>query len=309
MSKDYYTILGLDRSASEIDIKKAYRTLALKWHPQVNDSNIIDTTKQFEQLSEAYAVLSNNDTRAVFDVHGEEGLKTGVPDGKGGFFGGWRNRKTGEEIFTAFFGTTGPFQATHVQSLFVNTSERSLAPKPPPIKKILYLTLEEIYGGKTLYLKVNRRRLNNSRTSTRDQETTLKVVVKPGTPSGTLFTFENHGHQEPGSSRSGDVIFEIRDAPHPYFRRENDTLVYTHKIFVSDALAGTSVPMRTLDDRVVNIAVTEVVFPGFTKLFVGQGMPLLQGGKGDLRIDFKLEFPEKVSLETGQRLKTLLPAH
>ena len=72
----------------------------------------------------------------------------------------------------------------------------------------------------------------NSTRTTRDVETVIKLVVKPGTPSGTLFRFEGHGHEEPGCTEIGDVVFEVKDAPHPYFRREHDNLIYTHRIFI-----------------------------------------------------------------------------
>uniref|UniRef100_A0A452ZW98 J domain-containing protein n=1 Tax=Aegilops tauschii subsp. strangulata TaxID=200361 RepID=A0A452ZW98_AEGTS len=127
MGLDYYKILGVDKAASDDDLKKAYRKLAMKWHPDKNPTNKKEAESKFKQISEAYEVLSDSQKRAVYDQYGEEGLKGQVPPpGAGGGAGGpagatffstgadgptaFRfNPRNAEDIFAEFFGSSSPF--------------------------------------------------------------------------------------------------------------------------------------------------------------------------------------------------------
>eukprot|EP00204_Picochlorum_oklahomense_P003072 CAMPEP_0118803434 /NCGR_PEP_ID=MMETSP1161-20130426/17151_1 /TAXON_ID=249345 /ORGANISM="Picochlorum oklahomensis, Strain CCMP2329" /LENGTH=104 /DNA_ID=CAMNT_0006731947 /DNA_START=111 /DNA_END=422 /DNA_ORIENTATION=- len=94
MGADYYGILGVGKTATDAELKKAYRKLAVKWHPDKNPDNQEEATKKFKEISEAYDVLSDPEKREIYDTYGEEGLKSGVPPGggqngmPGGFAGG-----------------------------------------------------------------------------------------------------------------------------------------------------------------------------------------------------------------------------
>ncbi len=97
MGKDYYAVLGVAKSATEEEIKKAYKKQALKWHPDRNPNNKTQAEEKFKELAEAYEVLSDKQKREIFDQYGEEGLKAGPPpqgpEGMGGMpggFGGFR---------------------------------------------------------------------------------------------------------------------------------------------------------------------------------------------------------------------------
>uniref|UniRef100_A0A0D9WJP7 J domain-containing protein n=1 Tax=Leersia perrieri TaxID=77586 RepID=A0A0D9WJP7_9ORYZ len=117
MGLDYYKILGVDKAASDDDLKKAYRKLAMKWHPDKNPNNKKEAENKFKQISEAYEVLSDPQKRAVYDQYGEEGLKGQVPPPGATFFstGGdgpnvFRfNPRNAEDIFAEFFGSSSPF--------------------------------------------------------------------------------------------------------------------------------------------------------------------------------------------------------
>uniref|UniRef100_A0A673JJF0 DnaJ homolog subfamily B member 6-like n=1 Tax=Sinocyclocheilus rhinocerous TaxID=307959 RepID=A0A673JJF0_9TELE len=112
MDDDYYVILGVQRNSSPDDIKKAYRKLALKWHPDKNPDNKEEAEKKFKQLSEAYEVLSDANKRNLYDRYGKEGLTPGGGGGRGHFnndhFGGFTFRNP-EDVFREFFGGQDPF--------------------------------------------------------------------------------------------------------------------------------------------------------------------------------------------------------
>ncbi len=87
MSSDqinYYEVLEVAKNASDADIKKAYRRLAMKWHPDKNPDNSEEAAKKFQEIGEAYDVLSDMEKRAIYDRYGYDGLKNGVPNGEGG---------------------------------------------------------------------------------------------------------------------------------------------------------------------------------------------------------------------------------
>ena len=116
---DYYKVLGVARDATDAELKKAYRKLAVKWHPDKNPNNQEEATKKFKEISEAYDVLSDSEKKEIYDTYGEEGLKGGIPTGKagaGGFPGGGPNGAyhgmdddMARHIFENLFGGGGGF--------------------------------------------------------------------------------------------------------------------------------------------------------------------------------------------------------
>lgn len=258
----------------------------------------------------------------MFDLYGENGLKNdGVPDGNRGFL-----KETGEATFNSFFGTSEPFQAEEIENRFLSTNDTGRAPKPDCIKveciqrqqknyvmivlhpqQILYLTLEELFSGCVRRVHVERRVLNSDGMSTRVERFPISVGVAPGTPSGTRLLFAGKGHQDVASTDRGDVEFEIEEIPHPKFRRQADTLVYSEKIYISEALAGKNVSIELLNGRKLSLPITTIVYPGFIQVVKGHGMPSGGGRHGDLHIHFDIEFPPSLSADVKGRLKTLLP--
>nr|XP_046227413.1 dnaJ homolog subfamily B member 6b isoform X3 [Scatophagus argus] len=110
---EYYQILGVQKNATPEDIKKAYRKLALKWHPDKNPDNKEEAERRFKELSEAYEVLSDENKRSIYDRYGKEGLSGGGGGGGGGHFdhfgGGGFTFRNPEDVFREFFGGRDPF--------------------------------------------------------------------------------------------------------------------------------------------------------------------------------------------------------
>ncbi|CAI0385329.1 unnamed protein product, partial [Linum tenue] len=140
MGVDYYKILQVDRNASDDDLKKAYRKLAMKWHPDKNPNNKKDAEARFKQISEAYEVLSDSQKRAVYDQYGEEGLKGGMGGGRGTRF---PSAFFGDNIFGSY-GEGG------------GSMHQSAPRKAAPIENNLHCSLEELYKGTTKKMKISR---------------------------------------------------------------------------------------------------------------------------------------------------------
>ena len=236
-------------------------------------------------------------------------------------------------LFDSVFGTLSPFSA-----LFSYNTSDALAATPAPTKPAtqeikLYLSLEETYRGCTKKIKVARKRLttpttpptsNTNPTPTQPSftvdERLLSVTVLPGYPANTRITFPNEGDQHPTAHPPlyGDIAFLVTDRPHPLYRRINAAdLLYTHRLSLRDALCGSVVELRVLDERAVCVALSEVCRPGGRKVVKGEGMPRMAGGgkggesgggggRGDLLIEYEVEFPDQLTLGQKEGIRQLL---
>lgn len=267
--KDYYQILGIPRNASDEDIKKAYRKLALKYHPDKNKAS--GAEEKFKEVAEAYEVLSDKKKKDIYDKYGEEGLKSSGPAGgnAGGHGGTYTYQFHGDPraTFAQFFGTSSPFQAFfdigggsrmfggfdddmevddiglggirgapggafRSQSFNVHGSPTKTKGRDqdPPIEHDLYVTLEEINKGCTKKMKISRRVLQPDG-SLKKEEKVLTINIKPGWKAGTKITFQKEGDQT-RNKIPADIVFIIRDKPHSLFKREGSDIRYTAKILL-----------------------------------------------------------------------------
>eukprot|EP01137_Pigoraptor_chileana_P033474 Opistho-2@24399 len=223
MGKDYYRTLGLNRGATEDDVKKAYRKLALKYHPEKNKA--AEAEQLFDEIAEAYDVLSDAEHRAIFDQYGEEGLKNGVPIGPNGeFTGAYTFHGNAHQIFKEFFGGNNPFADFFPADKgfgfgFGGTSDhnglggRNRAQQDAPIEKDLFLTLEELFHGCTKKMKISRRVMNDDGHSTSVKDKVLTINVKRGWKPNTRVTFPKEGDQGPNNVPA-DIVFIVKEKPH-----------------------------------------------------------------------------------------------
>lgn len=351
MGKDYYKILGVSKDASEDDLKKAYRKMALKYHPDKNKSP--GAEEKFKEIAEAYDVLSDPKKREIFDKYGEEGLKGGVPGGGGsggGFSGGqggtYHYTFTGDphETFRMFFGEDNPFGGFFGMgggprggnmfhfggsggddqmdvdddpfAQFGRGPSTSFGRAPmsrrkhqdPAVVKDLQVSLEEVLNGTTKKLKITRKVLNPDGRSTRVEDKILQIDVKPGWKSGTKITFPKEGDQTPHNIPA-DIVFVIKDKPHPTFTRDGQDLHYKAKISLRDALCGTTINIPTLGGRKIPLNLTDVIKPGSQRRIQGEGLPFAKQPtrKGDLVIEFDIRFPEKIPPGARDILKDCIP--
>ncbi|KAF5294859.1 hypothetical protein FQA39_LY00343 [Lamprigera yunnana] len=356
MGKDYYKTLGINNDASDDDIKKAYRKLALKYHPDKNKSP--DAEEKFKEVAEAYEVLSDKKKRDIYDMHGEEGLKGGVPGGTGGPGGPdsfyYTFHGDPRATFAQFFGSASPFQAffdmgsgpNRMGNLFGfqdddmdvdpfaslgvgptraggpggafrshsfnfhNSPNRSKDKvQDAPIEHDLYVSLEDITKGCTKKMKISRRVLQPDG-STRKEDKVLTINIKPGWKAGTKITFQREGDQ--GRNKiPADIVFIIRDKPHPHFRREGSDIRYTAKLSLKQALCGCNVSVPTMtNDKVLPLHFTnEIIKPNMVKRIQGYGLPLPKepSRRGDLIVNFEIRFPEHLSQSAQDILYDTLP--
>ncbi|CAM9824738.1 unnamed protein product [Ectocarpus fasciculatus] len=286
---DYYETLGVQRAASDAEIKKAYRKLAMKWHPDKNKDNTTEASKIFQNIGEAYDVLSDKKNRAIYDQYGAEGLREGVAGKDGRKPEGYTYKQNGQEIFEGFFGTHNPFVDFGFGDTmpFASRLKKQGPRKPSPVTRDLACSLEELYNGCTKAFK----RLNEAG-ELAEASTQLTVAVKPGWKKGTKITFPGEGDEGAGVLPA-DVVLVVAERPHEYFSREGNDLIYTSMLSLADALTDCIIEVPTLDGRVLRLPCPEVVSPGYERRLEGEGMPISKnpGSRGDLLIRFKLVFP------------------
>lgn len=334
---DYYKVLGVPRDATDAQLKKAYRKLALKWHPDKNQDNREAASEKFKEIGEAYAVLSDKKKRAVYNQYGAEGLKGGIPSGgragagvpPGSFH---FSDQAASDIFQQFFGTNNPFEAfgggrSRMGGMpgfggmgglggmfgggFGDMGAGAGMSKGPvkgeTVKTQLLCTLEELYRGCSKRLKVTRKRLNADGRSTRMDEKILEINVKPGWKPGTTITFPNEG-DEGANKRPSDLAFVIGEKSHPRFSREGNNLVHRARVTLAQALTDCTISVKTLDNRTLSIPCNEIIKPGSSKRIRGEGMPISKspGSKGDLILRFDISFPDYLSEGKKKQLSEIL---
>merc|ERR1711894_816047 len=279
------------------DVKKAYRKLSLKFHPEKNPNDQIAAEK-FKQIAEANDILSDPRKRATYDQFGEEGLKNGVPSGtaeSGAWTNGYTFHGNAEKVFRDFFGGDNPFQEFYdrvdgdMHMSFGGLTGRGAKKQDPPIERDLYLSLEEVFHGCTKKMKISRRVMNEDGHTSSIRDKILTITVKKGWKPGTKITFPQEGDQGPNNVPA-DIVFIVKDKPHPRFKREASNLIHT------------------ADERILHIPINDIVKPGYKKVVPGEGMPLVVApcDKGDLIIEFDIEFPASLTPDKKDHVRRAL---
>jgi len=171
----------------------------------------------------------------------------------------------------------------------------------------VYCSLEELFAGCKKRQKVARRRVNADGKTVRTEDTVVAVDIKSGWKAGTRITYQGDGNEAVGMQTS-DLVLTVREKPHPRFSRRDNDLVFVATVTLVEALCGTTLSIGTLDGRTLAIAVNQIVHPGFTQRVVGEGMPWARDPtkRGDLLIDFQIDFPKVLTPQQKQALAKIL---
>ncbi|MCB0634073.1 MAG: J domain-containing protein [Saprospiraceae bacterium] len=302
--KDYYKILGVDKQASDKDIKKAYRKLATKYHPDKNPDNKAAEDK-FKEITEAYEVLSDPEKRKKYEQLGanweafqQSGFdpsqyQQGSPFGRGAgghtfvfegdpseFFGGG-----GSSFFETFFGGhngSDPFEAFMHQRRGGGGRRANTAYAGQDLQAELEITLKEAYQG-------------SSRTFTLNGQN-LRIKIKPGAYDGQKLRLKGKGNPGVNGGPAGDLYIVLKVIPQADLQRDGDNLVYEKEIDLYTAVLGGQLSIPTMSGQ-VNMRIPEGTNPGATLRLKGKGMP--KSGKhdqyGDLLVKIKVQMPKNLS--------------
>jgi curved DNA-binding protein len=305
---EYYQILGVAKTATADEIKKAYRKLAIKYHPDKNPDNKLAEEK-FKEVSEAYAVLSDPEKRQQYDTVGSTDF---------------RQRYSQEDIFRNSdindilrqFGFGGGFNtnsfrtgggASSFGNIFNQTGQRgggcggggcgSQAVQGQDITYEMIVSLEDVLRGgeKTISLRQHNGTTQN-----------VSVKIPKGIESGKRLRLSGKGGASPSGGPAGDLYLKVQVAEHPVFQRVEDDLVVEHSIPFSQACLGTTLEVTTLDGKKFNVKVPAGVQREAKLRIKGHGLPAGPiGHRGDLLVKIAVSVPKTLTPEQEAAVKAL----
>jgi curved DNA-binding protein len=311
--RDYYEVLGVKKTATEEEIKKAYRKLAMKHHPDRNPGNK-QAEERFKEINEAYAVLSDKGKRQQYDQIGPSGFRQrysqedifrgfdindlfkdlgfSTNDVFGRIFGGGgRGPKVRYGDVNDLFGQRGgtAYDYDDMFSGGASQGEGPMAEKGQDVHSELNLTfMEAALGGE-----------KKVRFSKGGKVEEVAVKIPPGIESGKRLRLAGKGRDGAGGRPPGDLYLKVNVAEHPLFKREGSDITVDREIKISEALLGTTIEVPTLDGS-KHIKVPPGTQSNSRIRLKNFGLPRLQGGgKGDEYVRILLRYPK--SLNEKQR--------
>jgi curved DNA-binding protein len=296
--KDYYKILGVPRDASDEEIKKAFRSLARKYHPDVA-KNKKAAEEKFKEINEAHEVLGDLENRRKYDELGAR-WKEGPPgwDSQSGRSPGgeqpfeFRFDGTGfSDFFEQFFGRGGRFGGFGDFRRSETDSSTSFARRGGDIESDILVTLEEALKGSLRTVSLQRINPRTGQTTTQ----TLKVRIPAGVREGQVIRVAGMGEDGIGQGGSGDLYLRVRLAAHPDFKVRGADLYYTLDVAPWEPVLGTKVIVPTLKSR-VSVHIKPGTNNGQQLRLRGHGLPKGQAGQnGDLYVVINVQLPEQVT--------------
>lgn len=289
---DYYKALGVDRNASEKDIRKAYRRLARQYHPDVNPGDP-KAEEKFKEINEAYQVLSDQDKRQKYDQLGSSYQQWQNMGGQpGGFnWGDWVNRQQQPggyrvEFTEADMGGGDAFSDFFRNIFGGNMGERQRRARQPitgqDLEVVAQITLEEVYHGTERTVQIGDRQLN--------------VKIPRGAQEGTRVRLRGQGEPGYAGGQAGNLYVIVNELEHPIYKREGDDLHMDLKIPLYTAVLGGDVQIQTLSGE-VSLRVQPGTQSGQIIRLRGKGMPKLRqpNSFGDLYAHILIQVPTNLS--------------
>jgi curved DNA-binding protein len=285
---DYYKILGVNKTASEKEIKKAYRKLAMKYHPDhtKGDKKAEET---FKKISEAYAVLSDKEKRQQYDTFGSAGFQQRYSQedifkgfdfesilnelfgGSGRFSGGGRGMRFS-------FDGGGPFDSYQRQ--------QQAHPKGSDLEYELPLTLEEVVAGTQKIVSFQHKG--------RSEKITVKIPK--GMVSGKKLRIAGKGEPSPYGGPAGDLYIKSKVLDHPVYDVQTQDLYINRDIKLSEAILGTNISVPTLSGKELKLKIPAGTKHKTKMRLSGHGLPHMHGkGQGDLYVQINVKIPKRLT--------------
>lgn len=328
-NKRLYNVLNVNKGCSEEEIKKAYRKLALKYHPDRNKNNKEESERKFKEIGEAYEILGDAKKRQRYDQFGEHSLNN---DGGGG--------GSPFDIFEQMFGRSGghPFgdmfghqqqtsRKAPAKQIMVVLSyqeimngvkkpisfQRTVIDKSKPIKKC------QTCGGRGQISRVVRMGPMIKQTTTTcpacrgvgkmasiiKETCNISVTIPRGIKKGDRLVLGNQGDQDVRADVAGDVVIVFDEKPQNGMKRKGDNLVIQKYIHLAESLLGFEFEFQHPRGKTITIASDGIIDPQHPYCVSQEGFPNKQSNKaGDLVVEFKVVYPTTVDTETIEKLKT-----
>jgi len=320
--EDLYKILGVNENASHDEIKKAYRGLSLKYHPDRNPAP--EATEKFKQINQAYEVLGDEQKRKQYEMerqnpfmgHGMHGMHTAPNMGEmdhilkaffGGmpFMGGMGGMGGMDELNgmgrMPGFPPGAQFHVFH-NGMPVNIGKQFQ--KPSPINKTVTIDIEQVYNGATIPVDIERW-INDNGTKIFEKET-LYVSIPKGIDENEIILLKDKGNIV-GEHCKGDIKIFIKITNSTDIKRNGLDLLYDKNISLKEALCGFTFEIKFINGKMytLNNNSGNIITPEYRKIVPNMGLTR-EGHTGNLIVIFHIEFPEKLTTEQMKKLAEIL---
>ena len=276
---DYYKILGVPKTATEEDIKKAYRKLARKLHPDLNP-NDKEAHRKFQQINEANEVLSDPEKRKKYDQYGEnwEHAEEFEKARQSGARTGGQQHRYDENSFSDF----GEGQYSDFFEQMFGSGARSTKFRGQDYQAELHLSLRDAAKTHSQTLTVN--------------DKNIRITIPAGVEDGQVIRLKNHGAPGANGGPSGDLYITFRISPDPVFKRVGNDLFISLNLDLYTAVLGGEVMVDTLDGK-IKLKVKPETQNGTKSRLKGKGFPVYkkEGQSGDLFVTYNVLIPEKLT--------------
>lgn len=273
---DYYATLGLKRNASDAEIKKAYRSLAMKYHPDRGGDE-----KRFKEISQAYEFLSDPAKKQIIDMGGDPNSQPGM----GGF---------GQSPFEFHF------NSANINDLFGNFGFGGFGRQPMKRNRTLNVNveidLEDVLTGKDISAEI----------SIPGKNKLITIQIPPGIEHGQQIRYEGMGDDSIQGLRPGDLLVNVYVRHHNMFRREGTSLIVDKEISVWEAMLGTTLEIQTLDNKTLSISIPRGTQPETVLSCKGEGLPNMRTRqRGNLLLKIKVVVPKNLSNNLIQKISEI----
>lgn len=263
---DYYSLLGVKRTATQDEIKKAYRSLAMKHHPDRGGDE-----KKFKEITQAYEVLSDPAKKQMLDSGRDPRQQSH------GFNQGPFEFHFGSEDIHDMFGQFG----------FGFKQRRQQRNKS--INVSVEVTLEDVLHGKDVSAEIGIQG---------QQKRIVNISIPPGIQHGQQIRYQGMGDSSITNMPAGDLLVNVLVRNHHKFRRDHDTLIYEHSLSVWDAITGTKISIKTLDNKTLDITVPAGTQPDTVLSCKGEGLPNIRSKqRGNLLVRLKVSIPKTLTTD------------
>lgn len=303
MAEDYYKTLGVQRSASDDEIVKAYRDLARKYHPDLNPDDA-QAKKKFQDVQNAFDVLSDKQKREMYDRYGSayesvgsgqagpQGWPGGGPAGGAGvnidledLFGGGGGGGGFADLFKQFGGRGGP-----------GRSQRKTPQRGSNIEHQLTVPFTTAVLGGEAQIAIRRGD---------GQVETLQIKIPAGIEDGKKIRLRGQGEPSPNGGPAGDILIKVHAAEHPHYRRHGKKLEVRVPITLNEAVAGAKIDLPT-PHGTVTVTVPPGTSSGRKLRIKGQGVKPANGSPGDLMAELEIRLPESLADADRETLEEIL---
>lgn len=307
--RDFYDVLGVSRSATKAEIKKAYFKLAKQYHPDSAGKENKEAADKFKEVTEAYEILSDDEQRQRYDQFGHAGVdpnfQAGFGGGAGNPFGQGFNFGDGSFHFSSNMGGQAEMDPEELFDMFFGGGRRrNRGPRRgADLQMHVRLSFEEAVFGATKDLHLRYQTVNRQTGEVTMKEREVTVDTPPGIDSGMNIRLQGQGAEGDPGAPAGNLLVQVIVDPDSYFERDGYDVHVEVPISVTQAILGGTVDVRTLTGE-VEVKIPKGCQPDTKLMLRGKGIPQLHGtGKGNQVVHLRIQIPKEITPRQEELLR------